>query len=178
MPEGTENSYQGTASGFAGRAILEGSFYRDAKITSSLTLQDPGQAGVIVRSSGAADAFNGYVVLLAIPQDGSACAGQAPQPGGGSARVLISKVSNGSGTQVACKNLSLTLGTSYTLTVRAVASTLTVSIGGTQHLNWTDVSSPYTGGRTGLRVTAVATGQTARALFATHNAATCTGSCP
>jgi hypothetical protein len=175
---GGEHSYQGASAGVVGRTMLEGSFYADAKVSSTLQLTTAGKAGVIVRGSGTADAFSGYAALIAVPQDGSACAGPAPQPGGGSPRVMLLKVTNGTGVQVACHDMALSTGTDYKLTVRAIGTAITVSVGATQQLSWTDTSgSAYTGGRIGLRVLG-ATGQNAQALFATLNSTTCTGACP
>lgn len=177
---GTGNlAYQGTSAGFSGRSMLEASHYGDAKVNSTFHLVGAGQAGVIVRGSGAAESFSGYVALLAIPQDGSACAGPAPQPGGGSSRVVLTKVTNGTATQVACKDMALSTGTDYKVTVRAVGTGLTVSVGTTQELNWTDTSAaPYVGGRVGLKVSGATATQNAQAQFATLNGSACTGSCP
>jgi hypothetical protein len=91
---------------------------------------------------------------------------------------MLLKVTNGTGVQVACQDMALSTGTDYKLTVRAVDTTITVSVGAAQQLSWTDTSgSPYTGGRIGLRILGAA-GQNAQAQFATLNASTCTGTCP
>ena len=75
--------------------------------------------------------------------------------------------------------MTLSLGTGYKLVVRAVGTTLTVSVGSTQQLSWTDTSGQaYTFGRGGLRVLGVTPSQNAQDLFATLNAIACTGNCP
>ncbi|MFD1539438.1 sulfatase-like hydrolase/transferase [Nonomuraea guangzhouensis] len=174
-----DKSYRGASTGTAGRSMLELSHFDDVKASSTVRLQDPGQAGVIVRGSGAGQSFNGYTASIAIPQNGSACAGPAPQPGGGSARLVLSKVADGAGTQVACKDLPLTTGTDHTIVVRAMGPSISVDLDGTRQLAWSDTAaSAFSGGRVGLRVAGTSQAQPTRALFGTLNAVACSGSCP
>ncbi|MBF8190213.1 sulfatase-like hydrolase/transferase [Nonomuraea sp. K274] len=172
---GDDKSYQGTSTGAVGRSMLETSYFADVKASTSVRLMDPGQAGLIVRGSGAGESFTGYAALIAAPQNGSACAGPAPQPGGGSARVVLTKVVNGAGTQVACEDVPLTPDADHNLVVRAVGSDVSISLDGTQQLTWSDPAA-FPGGRVGLRV--AGTTQTVRARFGTLNGVSCSGACP
>jgi arylsulfatase A-like enzyme len=173
-----DKAYQGTSVGSSGRSMLALSYYDDAKVSSGVTLETAGQAGLILRATGAAATFNGYVAGVAIPGDGSACAGSAPQPGGGSPRVFLSKVVNGAASVVACQDLALTVGTKYNLIVRAVGTAMSVSVNGTQQLSWTDSSSPFTGGQIGFKVSGVSAVPNAQAEFASLQAQRCSGACP
>jgi arylsulfatase A-like enzyme len=166
-----DKSYRGTSVGPTGRSVLEASYYGNVKATSTVRLLDPGQAGIIVRGSGAGDSFDGYVALIAIAGNGSDCAGPAPQPAEANSRILLTKVLHGATSIVACRNVALSTGTDYALGVRAVGTALSVSLDGAQQLAWSDNGQALTGGRVGLRVAGTSPTQNTRALFATLNAA-------
>ncbi len=172
-----ESSYQGTTDGGTARSVLELSWYDDATTDSTLRLTEPGRAGVIVRGSGAAEDFDGYVAGLAVPQDGSSCAGGAPQPGGGSSRVYLAKVQSGVGKVVGCAEVPISLDTDHTIEIAARGNDLQVSLGGVQQIVWTDTSAhPFRGGRIGLEVGGHSSTPTV-AEFGALNSLACASAC-
>jgi arylsulfatase A-like enzyme len=140
----TNHSYRGAHDG---RSMLELSWYGDAVTSSTMRLTEPGRAGVVVRGSGAAEPFDGYVGGLSVPRSGSSV-------------VYLAKVVAGRETVVDYADVSLTLGSTARIEVRAVGRDLTVSLAGETVLSWTDTSpTARRAGRAGLWVGGAATAE-------------------